>query len=456
MTHLHVPVLFLGAALLAGCTAYHPLPLDDRPMQPASLADIRVDTDTLAFPALRTHRYDPSDGLDMDETAILAVINNPDLKLARDDAGVSRAQSFAAHLLPDPQFSLTRDYPHPRQPGTTSAFNAGLAYDLNALVTHGAGASAAEAEQRKTDLNLLWQEWQVISRTRVLFSLIVSLDRQLDWLTRNRDLLEKRYRVSKQALAAGEITADSANANLAAWQDAARQVNDLERQELKARQDLDALLGLPPATRLILTDHEMLAIPDQAAVRAALLGLPARRPDLLALKAGYQAEDARYRQAILAQFPPLNLGLTRARDTAGLLTSGFTLAMALPLLNGNRGNIRIEEATRQRLHDDYEQRLIAARNEVESLLADDRLLAAQLRTAEASLPSLDKASDNARNALADGNLDWPGYAGFESARIAKHLEVANLRQSLREGQIALLTLLGGEFSATPTPSEKQP
>lgn len=446
----------VAASMLAGCASYRPLPLDDQPAPPRSVAEIRIDTAKLAFPVLRAHRFDPADGLDMTEVAMLAVANNPALKLARDDAGISRAQAFAAHVLPDPQFSLSRDYPHGGPPGTTTAFNAGLAYDLNALVSHAAGADAAEAEARKTNLNLLWQEWQAVAQARLLFSQIVNEDRQYDWLAATRDLLASRYRQASRALAEGEIAADVANASLVAWQDAARQVDDLTRQRLKARHELNALLGLPAGTVLALVDDQRLALPDQAEIEADLAVLPARRPDLLALKAGYAAEDARYRQAILAQFPPLNLALTRARDTGGLFTRGFALSMALPLLNGNRGNIRIEQATRRRLHDEYQQRLDAARNEIERVVADRRLLAGQLETAQAALPSLDRAARNAGEALKAGDLDWPGYAAFESARIAKHIEVANLRQALLEGNIALLSLLGGEFTQTHAATEKQP
>ena len=435
---------------------YRSLPLDDHPNQHHSVQDIRIDTDKLAFPLLRNRKFDPKDGLDMTEVAMLAVANNPDLKLARQDAGVSQAQAFAAHLLPDPQFSLTRDYPQSGPPGTTTAFNAGLGYDLNALVTHAAGENSADAEARKTDLNLLWQEWQVVAQSRALFSQIVNEGNQYDWLVNDRDMLANRYRQSSRALEEGEITSDVASVNLSAWQDAARQVNDLARQRLKARQDLNALLGLPASTTLDLVDNEKLPLANNAEVKSALENLAARRPDLLALKAGYEAEDARYRQAILAQFPPLNLALTRARDTGGIFTRGFALSMALPLLNGNRGNIRIEEATRQRLHDEYEQRLNGARNEIERVIADNQLLASQLETVRAALPGLDKAAQNASEALKAGDLDWPAYTALESARIAKHIESTNLRQSMLEGNITLLTLLGGEFTNTRGASENQP
>lgn len=50
--------------------------------------------------------------------------------------------------------------------------------------------------------------------------------------------------------------------------------------------------------------------------------------------------------AVLAQFPALNVGLTRARDTSGLYTVGFGLSLSPPIFNRNRGNIAIEDATR--------------------------------------------------------------------------------------------------------------
>lgn len=450
---MRLSMAFIAAAVIGGCASYRPLPLDDHPHRPAAVSDLTVDVARLPFPILAAHKFDPTDGLDMTEVATLAVDNNPDLKVARDDAGVAHAQAFAAGLLPDPQFTLSRDYPRSAAPDTTSAYNAGLGYDLNALVTHAAGVSSARAESRKVDLDLLWQEWQVVARARLLFSRAVTQERLAGWLAQNRDLLAQRYRQAKAALAAGDLAADAASGALVAWQDADRQASDLARQQLQTRHELNALLGLAPGATLRLADDEPLAAPDEQAVRQALKELPSRRPDLLALKAGYAAEDARYRQAILGQFPPFNLALNSARDTAGLLTRGFVLAVALPLLNGNRGNVRIEEATRQRLHDEYENRLVAAGGEVEQILADNTLIAGQLEAAEQALPVLDQTAANARRALDDGTVDGPTFAGLESARIARHVEVVNLRQSLTESRIALLTLLGGEFpNARPEPS----
>jgi outer membrane protein TolC len=340
---------------------------------------------------------------------------------------------------------VSRDFPRQSGPGITTAYNAGVAYDINTLITHVAQTDAALADVRKADLNLLWQEWQVIAKARVLFSQAYTQTQLLHWLVKNRDLLAAQYQKSKQALAQGNLTVDATDSALIAWQDAERQLNELQRQQAQTRHDLDALLGLAPDVDLHLVNNTSLATLSESAVHQALQDLPQRRPDLLALKAGYAAQDARYRQAILAQFPAFNLGITRAQDTGGVVTNGFTLALTLPLFDGNRGNIKIEEATRQRLHDEYEIRLNAARADVLRLLAERRLITAQLDSLQQHLPALDQAADRARVALASGAIDTAGYVSFESVRIAKHVEAANLQQSLLENQISLLTLVGGDF-----------
>jgi hypothetical protein len=87
-------------------------------------------------------------------------------------------------------------------------------------------------------------------------------------------------------------------------------------------------------------------------------------------------------------------------------------------------------------------------------LADSQLIASQLQSAEDGMNMMDKTADNAGRALVDGLMDGSSYALFQSARIAKHVEVTNLKQSLLEDHIALLTLLGGDVDKQATPMEK--
>ncbi|HKT42822.1 MAG TPA: hypothetical protein VJQ86_10780, partial [Rhodanobacteraceae bacterium] len=79
----------LVAGLLAGCAIYHPLPLDTgRGARRA--ADITVPAAEMPTPGLRAYPFDPANGLDVTEVAMLAVANDPQLKVARDKAGVAR------------------------------------------------------------------------------------------------------------------------------------------------------------------------------------------------------------------------------------------------------------------------------------------------------------------------------------------------------------------------------
>lgn len=430
-----------GLSSLMGCAAYSPspLPTDSSPR----FADLTVDPQTLPFPQLANHRFDPSDGLDPTEVAMLAVANNPDLKLARDDAGVAHAQAFAAGLLPNPTISYGMDFPQ-HTPGTTTALNAGIGYDLSALITHAAVRDAGRQMAQSADLNLLWQEWQVVAQAKLLCTRILYQQKLLGWLDQNSDVLAARRSSAEAALKAGNLGADAANASLLAAQDAARQINELQRQMQQTRADLDALLGLAPGTELNLIDDEKTPLPSDAEIDTSLARLP-HRPDLLALQAGYAAQDARYRQAILAQFPPFNLTLTKARDNAGVPSTGFAIALSLPIFDHNQGSIAIEKASRQRLHDEYQLRLNNAHQDIARLRTDMALASLQLRALDASIPALDVAATRAKAALLIGNLDGPGYTSFAVAALQKHVERDTLAEALAEQHVALLALVGGDF-----------
>ncbi len=437
----------LGAATLAlgGCASYQPNPLPEHASLAQGWTRITVERARMPLPELAAHAFNANGRLDMDDIAMLAVVNNPDLRLARDDAGVAHAQAFAAGLLPDPQIALTRDFPHPAPAGTTSAFNLNLSEDINALIRHQRDSEAAREDTRKADLNLLWQEWQVVARARSLYVKLVYEQRLMGVLGDNRALFDERYRRTQAALERGLLTLDAVTPHLTALQDVERQIRDLERQLNADRHDLNALLGLAPEVALPLDGTAELPPLDEAQVLAVLPQLPRRRPDLIALQHGWRAEDQRLRAAIIGQFPTFTVGFTRARDTSGTYTTGFGIALSLPIFNRNRGNIAIEEATRQRLHDEYQTRLNAAHGDVHRILAEQRINARQLGDVERALRDLSQAAARWDLAFRARQIDALVYAGLQSALLAKRIERINLEQSMLMQRVALQTLVGGEL-----------
>ncbi|WP_413437894.1 TolC family protein [Sulfuriferula sp. GW1] len=438
-------VVLLGA--FSGCATYAPKPLPDRVSLLQSAASITLDPARLPFRNLSSHSFNPADGLDMDEVAMLAVANNPQLRQARDALGIARAQSFAAGLLPDPQLGVTADHPTNGTVGNTNAFNFNLNYDVNALLLRSSRKGAAQAETQRVNLDLLWQEWQVVSQARLLFTQLTAQEALMAQLQTARKLLDDRYQKSQQALAAGNVTLDMASADLIALQNVERQINDLERGRLKNQASLNSLLGLLSTTHLSLVGEPHATLMDAAAVHKDLLARLNQRPDLQALQAGYRSQEEKFRGAVLAQFPALNVGLTRARDTSGLYTMGFGMTLSLPIFNRNRGNIAIENATRTQLFDAYQDRLNSAYSEVAIALENQPLLQNQLLRTRAGEQQLQVVARRAQAAFQAGNLAAADYVRLQTALLDKQTEAINLQEALMEQQIALETLLGPDLPA---------
>ncbi|HZZ10855.1 MAG TPA: TolC family protein [Paraburkholderia sp.] len=432
--------------LMSGCAWYHREPLAPQATSTSarSLDRIRIEPSRMPLPELAAHRFDPSDGFDIDEIAMLAVANNPDLKLTRDDLGIARAQAYSAGLLPDPQLSVSSDYPGAS--GTTRAFNYGLSIDVMAIVLRSANKQSADATVAKTDLGLLWQEWQVVAQARQLFIRTRFQQDTMPLLREQRDLSRTRYERMADARRDGNLTEDTLTAALTSYSDARKQYTDATRAAEQTHHDLNTLLGLAPDVQLQLQippgNSEAAAALADTTLDAALADLAARRPDLIALQAGYEAQEQKYRAAILSQFPSLSVGFVRARDTSNIYTSGFQINLSLPIFNRNQGNVAIEHATRQRLRDEYQTRLNQAYADVAHLRADNAMLTQQLQETGAALPDVDVAAQHAAAAYAEHDLTLGAYTDAQSAALIKRVDVATLRESLDEQRIGLQAVLG--------------
>jgi outer membrane protein TolC len=438
-----------GALTISACSVYHPLPLDDRPATLDAIPHLSVDAAQLDLPELPPHSFAPSsDGLDITDVAILAVVNNPDLKAARNDANIAHAQAFSASLLPDPQLALAADFNrNPEANGSSSSrgYSIGPSYDFGSLLTHSTLRAAADAESGKADLTLLWQEWQIVAQARLLFIKLTQGDKLAALLRQHRAFYADRNRRNQEALQKHLITADTAAVALASLQDLDKQLHDLERQNNQSRHDLNALLGLAPGVAVPLAGEVALPPLDQDRIEQSLAHIAQRRPDLIALEYGYKAQDERYRAAIIAQFPALTFGLTRTRDTTSQSSQGFNVSLSIPIFNRNRGNIAIEQATRQKLADDYRQRVDAARSDIDRILAEQVINQRQIQQVDAGVQTLREQAQNVQSAVGARRVDELLLATIDAALLAKQTEQIALAQSMLEQRVALQGLLGGEL-----------
>jgi len=430
-----------GVLTLSGCASYAPLPLGNG-RGADSVAQLTASTKDMPIPVLASHRFDPSDGMDATEVAMLAVANSPDLKVRRDALGIARAQAFAAGLLPDPQLSITGDMPRSSGNGLTSAYSLGISQDLSTLLTRSSRKAAARNQVDRVNLDLLWAEWQTVAQARLLFDRVLTLRTELARLEVEQAALAKVDKYIRAALKAGNLTYDTASAGLNAAADVRKRLAANAIALHLAQGSLHALLGLTATAPLDLTGAAYQPQPTPAQVQAALTDLPKRRPDLLALQAGYRSQEARVRAAILAQFPALNIGFNTARDTGGVITNGFSLGITLPLFDRNRGNIAIERATRQQLRDIYQARVLTTRGDMQRIVSDLATLDRQRSGLTVHASQLDTARRAAERAWQAGTLDWPTYLAIRSNALSADLDLLAVKQEQTTQSIALQALLG--------------
>jgi outer membrane protein TolC len=290
-----------------------------------------------------------------------------------------------------------------------------------------------------------------VAQARLLFDQVLDLRAKQALLEREQRALAPVDKYVRMALRAGNLTYDAASAGLNAESDLAQRLATNAIALHQAGSDLHGLLGLTGAAPLPLTGAPYRPTPTDVQTRQALAELPRRRPDLLALQAGYRAQEASVRGAIRAQFPALTLGFTRARDTSNISTSGFSIGISLPLFDRNRGNIAIAQATRQQLHDDYAARLLTAGNDLQRLRDDLQTLDRQRRTLATHAQQLDAARRSAERAWQARLLDWPTYLAIRSGALAADLDLLDVQQEQAKQAIALQALLGNTGLAVAPP-----
>jgi outer membrane protein TolC len=400
---------------------------------------------------------DPRAGLTPVDVAILAVLNDPDLNAKRAAAGVAAAQTFAARLLPDPQVSLSADIPGPNQfvgPGQPAATAYGItpSLDIAGLIAHAPALHAAKATERQAHLDLLWAEWGVAQQARALAEIVLAEEARLPALDAFAQAAESEAQSARDASARGSISAAQAATDEGVRVDAQSQLTAARQVAARARLDLNALLGLKPTTRLLLRETPADRSWDRGALERARASLATRRPDLLALQAGYESQQANLRRAVLAQFPLLNVGLSRAMDNTGIASTGPQATLTLPVFGTARGPVAVEAATRDQLRAEYQARLDQSDADVAAEMSTLSAAREQIAILQGALPRLKDLAQSAKVAFARGDIDGPTYVTAAQTYAARVSDLADRDLAARLSEITL----EGALFLPPAPVEARP
>jgi len=434
-----------------GCATYHPMPLNEQTvsegLKPPDLDVVRTSAKNIKHPYLEPVEFNYKDGLSPSEAAILAVISNKELKAERDKMGLAQAQLFNAGLLPDPKFGYTVDFPvGGTTNGTVNAFGLLLNWDLNSILTRGSRLEEAKSNEKSVQLEVAWKEWQVAMESERRIYRIYYLNKQLAVIKQEENDLRKKVWAITKAVNSGDMTMIDLSASESALKSIQKDKLDVEKNIQEEKLNINELIGFPPDYNVkIQKGIEPVSLQNEPTFKDLRDNLENRRLDLIALRMGYQSQEARVRRAILDTFPKINIGFAQQRDTGNVNTSGFGITIDLPIFNRNRGNVAIERATRRQLYDEYINRIHKASSDISILLADINAVRKQITVSEQSVDKLKKLVDLYFNAFLEGNADIVTYYNSRNDLITKQLQIYKLRQDLSDLLVGLQVTTGGEL-----------
>lgn len=343
----------LALVATSSCQSYEPRPLDPvahrrewsaRTLRGESLEDFLRRLDERSGSG--ADRFDPTDGLNLDEGELVALVYNPDLRLARLRADVAAASAEHAGLWEDPRLDLsilriTEGVPDPWvvTPGLTVTVPLSGRLEAEVLVAD-AEVGSARAAVREA-------EWATRRRVR---------DSWIEWsAARMRaDELERLAAAMRDLASTAERLAESGE--LLRTEATLFHVEELRRRnrslasagEADARElELRALLGLTrdAAVRLEPSLRAEEAALGEPGVDAAH-GIEDRNPRLARLRAEYAVAEETLRREIREQYPDPTLGPQVEWDE-GQFRVGLLGGFPLPLWNANRRAINEARVRRE-------------------------------------------------------------------------------------------------------------
>ena len=440
--------LFILLLCAASCAHYQPRPLTteavEAQLQPPPLPELRILTQKIDHPLLPPLKLQPDRGLSPDAAAVIAVLLNPSLRVARDKRELARAQVITAGLLPNPELSLSLEIPTGgNKTGKVNAYGLGLNWELTSLLTRGSKLAEARSQQDAVDLDIAWQEWQIAQAAKAAVYQLQVLQEQLALAEQNCSRTDRLLDHVRQAVSQGALSANTMETVQSDSFKAHETQLDLAKQAEQQRLLLRRLLGLPADSSLELDKD--LRLPTQIEIpksKALLQGLEERRLDLVALKKGYASQEEAVRTAIMEQFPRIALGPTLSRDTDKVQTTGFGLSIELPILNQNQGQIARERASRQMLFDEYVQRVFETRSDVASILAGLAYINRQIKVAQKEESVAVGREKSYGIALAEGRIDALTYAVTWNDLVTTRMKRLTLQGELAKAEVALQLATG--------------
>jgi outer membrane protein, heavy metal efflux system len=300
--------------LSTGCATYSPAPIDPlrvlEELDAAEWTSVELESSVPPIASDRPQILGPR------ELAAFAVTTNPLLAALRAEVGVRNALLVEAGLLPDPEIGWDAMDVLASQlvEGSSSSVDVlsglGLTFPLLRPGERDARVGAAEWRAEEARRLVTSAEWSLTRDIHIAYEEVLGAETLLTQTRTLTELAASTHEYFVRAYDADAATAIQKNLALGQLQAVRLEGIRTEARLQQARQDLNALLGLPPGVELELrrgkdpSASDSLRESTDALTRHAV----ASRPDLATLGARYQTAEEEVRLAVAKQFPSVSVG----------------------------------------------------------------------------------------------------------------------------------------------------
>jgi len=308
-------------------------------------------------------------GLTVDEATAVALLNNPPLKAAFYEIGISRAEVVQAGLPPNPSFSISNRWP---RGGGMSNLTASFSQNITDLFLIPLRKKIAAAQLEGKKLEVVHEAVRLAGEVKRACYEILGLRRAEKVTLENVSLAERSVEIARRRMTAGE--ADKLEVNMARSDLLAvkRELVLLRRDRRTAEARLAAFLGLGrrgPEWRLKDEFPAASVLPEESELLERAL---ARRLDLRMAGRRVKAAEKKLSEARLGLIPHVAVGAEYERAEAPPDLRGPTFDFTFPLWDQNRAEIARAAYTLSRVRQEYECAVEKATEEIREALVRAR------------------------------------------------------------------------------------
>lgn len=384
--------VLIGVTTADGCAAgYRRKPLADRQIL-QDLDSIRLEAlqppppPEKVKPLAQEGSYDPSKGIAIDEAVLVAEYLNPGIRAFRLEQGVAEGELVTARLVANPQLQVSLfDIQGFTKGLATLGVDSALTWSPPRPGERNARIRKGQARVEEVRSLISEQEWALALEVRKAYYTALAFQERDRLATASLKLQKRVLQFYEEKQRLGDASRLDLNLVRLAYGDAAREQQTIANESVRAFQQLNRLLGLPPLYELTLrTAAERLEYhPIEADLSTLETQMLDQRPDLQAAKQEYEQAEQAVRISRYQRWPWFQLGPAFRREETeanhAATEIGPAFGLELPIFNFNRGAIMSAEAARDQLHESFVSKVHEGRAELNeayrNLKAQEQLIA---------------------------------------------------------------------------------